>query len=178
MGSNTVMLFLRSRRKNNAISLTEWRYTNVNILIAETYNTIKKHNPEIIFGLSPQGNLVNNKDLYADVKNWCSQSGYIDYICPQLYFSLENPALTFEDALSQWKNIEYNSNVKLYIGICGYKIGTDYDESTWKKSNNILKQEIEIIRKENIKGFIFYSFSDLQRKETKKEIYNFSKLLN
>ena len=30
-----------------------------------------------------------SKEIYADVKTWCSKDGYIDYICPQIYFSLD-----------------------------------------------------------------------------------------
>ena len=56
--------------------------------------------------------------------------GFIDYICPQIYFSLNNPALAFEDSLKSWAELDYNDNVKLYVGLAGYEAGTDDDENT------------------------------------------------
>lgn len=176
--NNEYNQYVKTVGENNAISLDEWRNTNVNILIAEIYSVIKKMDKNITFGISPQGNIENNKDLYADIKSWCSQYGYIDYICPQLYFSPDNPALTFKDALNQWLKIDFHENVQLYIGIAGYKIGTDADENTWKNADNILSRELKMIRKNNIKGFIFFSFADLERQDAKTELKNLHKLLN
>ena len=72
------------------LPLHEWRTANINALIATVYHRIKQTAPEVEFGISPQGNLQNNEKINADVYTWCAQSGYIDYICPQLYYSFEN----------------------------------------------------------------------------------------
>lgn len=170
--------YVNSCGAGKALSLSNWRIANVNVLIAETYHIIHSIKKDVIFGISPQGNINNNYDLYADVKSWCSKEGYIDYICPQLYYSLKNPALTFEDALKSWKKLDYCNKVSLYIGIAGYKTGTDSDEGTWKKSNIILSKELKIIRSNGIKGFMLYSFNDLQDKRAEKEINNLKKLLD
>lgn len=161
-----------------AITLQEWRTANVNILIAETYNLVHKTKENVVFGISPQGNIENNAELCADVKSWCSKYGYIDYICPQLYYSLENPALKFEEALNQWKNLEYCENVTLYIGIAGYKTGTDSDSGTWENSDTILRDEVKLIRKNNIKGFMFYSFANLESQQAAKEVSNLIKIID
>lgn len=68
----------------------------------------------------------------------------MDYICPQLYYSLDNPALTFEDSLTAWSNLDINKSVKLYVGLAGYKANSDADEGTWVYSNNILADEYKI----------------------------------
>lgn len=162
---------------DKAISLQDWRTAQVNILIAETYNTIHSIKGNVVFGISPQGNIDNDYEMCADVKSWCSKSGYIDYICPQLYYSLENPALTFGDALTQWKNLEYCDDVELYIGIAGYKIGTDSDNGTWETSNTILRDEVQLIRKNNINGFMFYSFANLESEIAAKEVSNLVKTI-
>lgn len=75
------------------LPLHEWRTANINALIAAVYHRIKQTAPDVVFGISPQGNLDNNEKINADVLTWCAQSGYIDYICPQLYYSFENEAL-------------------------------------------------------------------------------------
>lgn len=160
-----------------ALSLSQWRIANVNLLIAEVYNIIHSTKDNIQFGISPQGNIDNDYNMYADVKNWCKKYGYIDYICPQLYYSIKSPILSFPDALNQWTQLKYNKNVKLYIGIAGYKIGTNDDEGTWKLSDKILKNEVELLRKKGASGVIFYSYSNLNSKVTAKEINNLTKVL-
>ena len=160
-----------------ALSLSQWRIANVNLLVAEVYNIIHSTKDNVQFGISPQGNIDNDYNMYADVKNWCKKYGYIDYICPQLYYSIKSPILSFPDALNQWTQLKYNMNVKLYIGIAGYKIGTNDDEGTWKLSDKILKNEVELLRKKGASGLIFYSYSNLNSKVTAKEINNLTKVL-
>ena len=155
---------------DKALSLANWRTANVNVLIADCCTIAHKYGKT--FGISPQGNLDNNYHLYADVKSWCQNSGYIDYICPQLYFSLKNPALKFEDALKSWLDLDFAEDVKLYIGIAGYKTGTDLDSGTWNGSDTILKNELKLIRKSKIKGFMLYSYADLESDRASKEIVN------
>ncbi len=166
----------RSKLKENALPLDEWRIANVNTLVADCFSICHKYGK--LFSISPQGNIENDYEMYADVKSWCSQYGYVDFICPQLYYSLDNPALKFKDALKIWKSLEYNESVKLYIGLAGYKVGTDSDSGTWLSRNNILKNELELVRKNNLKGVIFYSYADLIRKDAQKEVKSFINELN
>lgn len=161
-----------------AIPLKEWRMANVNLLVAECYALIHNENKNIVFGISPQGNIENDYGMYADVKSWCSKSGYIDYICPQLYYSLKNPALTFEKALKNWTSLDFSSDVSLYIGIAGYKTGTDADSGTWSYSDSILRDEIKLVRKKGILGFMFYSYANLESEKSAKEVSNLIEILN
>jgi uncharacterized lipoprotein YddW (UPF0748 family) len=170
--------YKKSVGAKKALSLQKWRIANINILIAETYSLIHRLKSNVVFGISPQGNIDNDYSLCADVKSWCSKSGYVDYICPQLYYSLENPALKFEDALESWLNLTYSKDVTLYIGVAGYKAGTDSDSGTWESSNSILKSEVELIRKKSIKGFMFYSFADFENDNAVKEVSNLIKVLD
>lgn len=164
----------------NPMELHDWRKANVNIMVAQCYLELHKINNDIAFGISPQGNIENNDKLGADVKSWCKEVGYIDYICPQLYYSLENPDLEFEKAVDQWLDIEYSGFCDLYIGLAGYKAGSeDSDSGTWKNSDDILKQEIEIIRKySKIRGFMLYSYESLLNENSKEEIENVMSILN
>ena len=161
-----------------AVSLKDWRIANVNVLIAECCSLIHNHRKDVVFGISPQGNIQNDYEICADVIAWCSKSGYVDYICPQLYYSLDNPALTFKDALKNWLSLDYSDDVTLYIGIAGYKTGTDSDGGTWNYSDSILQKEIELVRKKNLKGFMFYSYSNLTDKKAAREVSNLIKILD
>ena len=120
---------------------------------------------------SRQGNLGNNEKLYADVKNWCGKKGYIDYICPQLYFSTDNPALPFETALNEWQSLHYAEGVKLYAGLAGYKAGSDADDGTWQEQDDILRQEYSILKEnKDVSGILLYSYVSLHEEAAKQEM--------
>lgn len=162
---------------DSPLSLEDFRKENVSGMIREVYQAIHKANPNTVFGISPQGNLGNNEGLYADVLRWCTEAGYIDYICPQIYFSLDNPALTFEEGLKDWLELKYVKGVDLYIGLPAYKAGTDADSGTWLDNNDILKTEIEICREKKTRGFILYSYDSLHNEENAEEIQNVMRYL-
>lgn len=157
----------------NCMSVDNWRIANVNTLICDTYRAIHKISNDVDFGISPQGNIDNNAKIYADVKSWCICKGFVDYICPQLYYSLENPALTFENSLNSWASLDINKNVKLYVGLAGYKANTDSDEGTWLYSDNVLSKEYKIaIQNEKVSGIMLYSYSALEDENASVEISN------
>lgn len=157
----------------NCMSVDNWRIANVNTLICDTYRAIHKISNDVDFGISPQGNIDNNAKIYADVKSWCICKGFVDYICPQLYYSLENPALTFENSLNSWASLDINKNVKLYVGLAGYKANTDSDEGTWLYSDNVLSKEYKIaMQNEKVSGIMLYSYSALEDENASAEISN------
>lgn len=172
--------YIEKNGKENCMSLDNWRIQNVNTLICKVYRTIKSVDSSVEFGISPQGNITNNDGLYADVKSWCTCKGFVDYICPQIYFSLENPALTFEDCLNSWTALDFDENVKLYVGLGGYKAGKgEYDEETWLLSDSILADEYDILRNnKSVSGFMLYSYNSLEDDTAKKEINNLINALN
>lgn len=172
--------YIEKYGKENSMSLDNWRMQNVNTLICNVYRTIKSVDSSVEFGISPQGNIGNNDGLYADVKSWCTCKGFADYICPQIYFSLENPALTFEDCLDSWTSLDFDENVKLYVGLGGYKAGNgEYDEETWLLSDSILADEYDILsNNKSVRGFMLYSYSCLEDDTAKKEINNLINALN
>lgn len=172
--------YIKKYGKENSMSLDNWRIQNVNTLICKVYRTIKSVDSSVEFGISPQGNIGNNDGLYADVKSWCTCKGFADYICPQIYFSLENPALTFEDCLNSWTSLDFDENVKLYVGLGGYKAGNgEYDEESWLLSDSILADEYDILRNNKfVRGFMLYSYNCLEDDTAKKEINNLINALN
>lgn len=115
-------------------TLANWRQENVTTLVKSVYDAIKAKNKNIIFGISPQGNIDNNMNVqYADVKLWCANNGYIDYICPQIYYSYKSESLNFSTSLSQWNKLVTASNVELMVGLAPYRIG---GVDTWACINN------------------------------------------
>lgn len=165
------------KSQTDAMPLNAWRINNVNMLVTEVYQAIKSYNKNLAFGISPQGNIENDILMGADVKSWCEVRGYIDYICPQLYYSLENPALKFEAGLENWLEFDFHTNLKFYVGLGVYKAGTDADNGTWLNQENILSKELEIIRSYGLDGFILYDYEAVKSEHTKEELNEFRKLL-
>lgn len=165
-------------QKGDAMKLSRWRKDNVNKLVKETYKAVHSSKDNIMFGISPQGNIKNNDEIYADVKTWCSQKGYIDYICPQLYYSLDNPALAYEDAIDSWNKIKKNKDLIIYSGLAGYKAGTDNDQGTWEDFDDILQKEYKIAINKKYNGIMLYSYNSLKEYCAKKEIKNLVKVLD
>ncbi len=165
--------YLRYLEENGEqISIEEFRKNNVSKMVSEAYAAAHEADSDILFGISPQGNLRNNDGLYADVEAWSAEEGYIDYICPQIYFSLDNPALTFEDCLSEWLSLKKHKGLRLFVGLSGYKAGTDADDGTWLDNHDILQTEIGILRQQHTDGWILYSYDSLHNEENSEEIQN------
>lgn len=162
---------------DSPLSLEEFRKENVSRMVQSVYQAVHQTKSNVMFGISPQGNLSNNDGLYADVKTWCAEKGYIDYICPQIYFSLDNPALTFEDGLQDWLDLQKHDGLSLYVGIPAYKAGTDADSGTWLDNDDILKTEIEITREKGTDGFLLYSYDSFHNEDNAEEVENVMRYL-
>lgn len=151
-----------------SLSLEQWRRENINTLIREVYYTIKSVDTRILFGVSPQGSMNNNyNNQYIDVEEWVQNQGYIDYICPQIYYGFENENSDFLTTIRSFNDLVTEPRVKLYIGIAAYKVGledrwagTGYQE--WINNEDILKRQVEATRNlENCHGVILYRYNSL-----------------
>ncbi len=154
------------------LPLSQWRTANINAMVEEVYRAVKKEAPQAAFGISPQGNIGNDERIGADVKTWCGTEGYVDYLCPQLYYSFENEALGYEDALKEWTGLERQEGVRLFAGLALYKAGSDADGGTWEGETDILKRQIEAARAAGLDGVIFYSSEYLETEVTREEVEN------
>jgi uncharacterized lipoprotein YddW (UPF0748 family) len=166
-----------AKKAGTPLGLADWRRANVNALVSMVYSEIKSVKPGVVFGIAPQGNVQNDMNLGADVASWCSTQGYVDYICPQLYVNFENPVLPYDTAVQSWRKLVTNQNIKLYFGLAVYKAGSDVDSGTWKKSSDILAQQVNVGRKISCDGFMFYSCEYLDSSQTKEEVQNVMKTL-
>ena len=146
----------------------------INSLVKEIYSTIKNINSNVEFGISPPGNPQKCDTVGADIKTWAENSGFIDYICPQIYWSTNFNEMPFENTAKTWKKLFKNNNkIKLYCGLAIYKAGSDLaDKGTWKSKNNILANEFKICKNLNFDGIIIYAWSYLKSECTKTELEN------
>lgn len=169
------------RKKDGEMSLADWRRSNVSTLIRNVYKTIKNVNCKIRFGISPAGSIDENySKLYADVELWCSKKGYIDYICPQIYFGFKNEKMPFMLTVKKWVSLVDTSIVDLYVGLPLYKAGKidEYASSENESAKNEFKENTDIISRQitylskidDVSGFYIYSYSsfaDDSNKEVK-----------
>ncbi len=153
----------------NGLSLDNWRRSNVNNLVKSVSYSIKNIKPWVQFGISPfgvwrnkavdpkgsdtQAGQTNYDDLYADPLAWMENS-WVDYIVPQLYWSLDHPKASYSKLLKWWS--ENSKNTAVYIGNGTYKINSDPDKK-WNNPNEIPNQ-INISRTyKNVGGNVFFS---------------------
>lgn len=159
---------LYTQSVENALPLQEWRRANINAMVQEVYEKVKAAGPEVKFGISPQGNIENDEGMGADVRAWCGTAGYLDYICPQLYYSFENPALGYSEALEEWLALPRHEGLEVYAGLALYKAGTDADEGTWQLGT--IRRQIEAARAAECNGVVLYSYDYLDAEQTEKEV--------
>lgn len=170
--------YLSQATPGEALPLDKWRLANINALVAGTYNAVKSIKSNVEFGISPQCNILKNAAIGADIYSWCQYKGYVDYICPQMYVNFEHWFLPFDTAMSTWKDITRNKDIKLYCGLGVYKAGSDVDRGTWKNSNDILQKEVEYARKSGCDGFMLFCYGSLKLPQSQEEVKNMMKVLN
>lgn len=129
--------FAASRSEN----LTAWRTEQVNTLVAALY--AQAHAADRIFSISPRGDPAASAQLlYADPETWCSQSGYCDWILPQLYYGFDNETCDFAEMLALWQGMVQTDGVRLIPGICTYKVGQADDWAGTGRMEWLTEQEI------------------------------------
>lgn len=173
---------------NEYISKNEYNLNVISKLIKDVYDVCHKYGVE--FGVSPDGNMENNYNkVFADVKRWCSEEGFIDFIMPQIYYGLHNETKAFKKVVDEWESIVLNKNVKMRVALAFYKVGKmdNYAKSgsyEWLIYNDIIMREIILSRNSlQYEGFSLFRYDFLFNEElynemTLNEIENIKKVLN
>ena len=152
--------------QDDFITLIEFRRNNINTLVKQIYDAVKAENPDMLFGISPGGNInTNMNSLAADVKTWCSTPGYVDYICPQIYFGFEHATVPFDKLSQDWINLNTEESVDMVLGLCMHKIGREDQYAgagryEWQENSDILKRSFEWMaeRLDTVDGFCIFSY--------------------
>ena len=159
-----------------ALTQQEWRQQNINSLICGMYEaTHTKKGCK--FGISPQCNIENDYKMSADVRTWCSENGYCDYICPQTYVSVNHPLFPFNNFAETWRKMTTAKGVRLYFGLALYKAGSNDDSGTWKDTDDNLKREVSYIRSIKSDGFALFSYEQLSSDAAKSELDNLRQVM-
>ncbi|APT47561.1 glycoside hydrolase family 10 protein [Bacillus safensis] len=157
--------------------IEDWRRDNVNQLVKQINDTIKKEKPYVKFGISPFGvwrnikddptgsnttaGMTNYDDLYADTREWIQQHD-IDYVTPQIYWSIGFQAADYDVLTKWWSNEVKGEPVHLYIGQAAYKINQNSDPA-WSDPEEYFRQ-IELNRQSQlVQGSMHFSLKDINR---------------
>ncbi|MHC1694285.1 MAG: family 10 glycosylhydrolase [Eubacteriales bacterium] len=149
-------------------SIEDWRRDNVNQLIKQVYNAIKALDKDCRFGISPPGIWSNKsaltpqgsettgydayKQIYCDALTWV-KDGYIDYLCPQIYWAFTSKAAPFDVLVKWWSAQLDGTGVDLYIGHGAYKVGGEFTDA-----GEITRQITYARQYMGVKGSVSYGY--------------------
>lgn len=169
-------------------SLEDFRRDNINKLIRKTYEKIKEVNSDVLFGISPSGNMNNNYNAeYLDI-NYLIENKIVDFIMPQIYYGFDNSNLPFVNTVNSWSNLVKDTNIKFYVALALYKAGLEdkYAKTginEWINNNDIISKQIIVSRNTyNYEGFSIFRYDYLfnSKKDNKQlldEVFYVKKLL-
>ena len=142
-------------------SLAAWRREQVDLLVKAVYQTVGSGK---VFGISPAGNSYNNYNaLYCDVEKWLTTPGYVDYICPQVYFGFEHRTKPYKATAKEFNDLISQSGVKLYVGLASCNIGGGQQSgSEWVNNTDMMARQVEYARTlSRYGGFALYRYDSL-----------------
>ena len=156
-------------------NIGDFRRHNVDLLIEKLHKEIKAQNKNILFGISPSGIWANKKNnslgsdtnggesyykQYADTRKWVKKE-WIDYIAPQLYWSIGYNIADYDVLVKWWSNVVKNTKTLLYIGMADYRTETSDKNNVWYEGKEIQKQLNMNKTVSNVSGEIHYRYSSL-----------------
>lgn len=152
---------------NTITGRNDWRRANIDTLIKRTYDSVRAVKPWVKFGVSPFGIWANASSvsggsatnglqsfsaIYADSRNWM-QNDWIDYMVPQLYWSIGFNAANYSVLVPWWNALGGRRHI--YSGMAAYKVNADADVN-WNDPNQIPAQ-IRLNRaNNNFSGSVFF----------------------
>ncbi len=158
-------------KSGGKLTLSDWRRDQLNKLISGLYSAVKGCNDNLLFGISPAGNYTTvYESLYADIYTWCGKTGYIDYICPQIYFGFDHATCDFVKVAEKYQSMIKTDSVKLIIGMTLGKAYSGYEKTIdkyagesgkneWINNRDILYRELEYTKKlEKCRGVAYFCY--------------------
>ena len=161
------------------MDIADWRRENVNKLIKGIGDVIRELNEElgknVRWGVSPTAIWMNGSndphgvpttsgresynEAYADTRRWVME-GWVDYICPQIYWYIGFDIADFEAILDWWALLCGEYGVDLYIGHAAYREAQNDQPPHW---NGEIVRQLEMIAASGaVKGSVFYRYQSLR----------------
>lgn len=179
-------------REGGRLDTLSWRRENLNKLISEMYSLVHSAENGALYGISPAGNWNNVYNSHcADMYTWCAEEGYIDYICPQVYFGMEHGSYDFVKTCNEWQSYIKTDSVRLIVGMSLGKAQSGVDNYAgegkyeWRDNKDVLKRCLEYTKElERCDGVAYFCYqyfydpiSAEENAATREERENFLPLL-
>jgi len=120
-------------RSGGGLALNDWRRANIDDFVRRMYQEVHAVKPMIRVGISPFGiwrpgnpasvqGLDAYDQIFADARKWL-QEGWVDYLAPQLYWSIAAPQQGFPALYDWW--LEQNTQGRhVWPGLATYRAGS------------------------------------------------------
>ena len=123
--------FARYQRSGGTLVRGDWRRDNVNRFVERLYREVRLLSPSVRVGISPFGiwrpgnpagvvGLDAYASIYADSRLWL-QRGWVDYLAPQLYWSIASTGQSFP-ALVDWWTQQNTLRRHFWPGLAAYRV--------------------------------------------------------
>ncbi|MCQ2425574.1 MAG: family 10 glycosylhydrolase [Lachnospiraceae bacterium] len=154
------------RKNGKGKELGAFRREQLNLLVSGLWSLKEEICPSALFGISPAGETDRvYYDHCADIYTWGAEKGYVDYLCPQIYWGFEHDTCAFDQMCRKWITIAKSDSVRLVIGMTFGKAvaggdayaGSGRDE--WSEHKDILSRCVSYAEKQKkITGISFFCY--------------------
>ena len=154
----------------------EYRVFSLDALVAGFSCAVKARNPSVLTGVitdavwataserkggldaeSPDSSLVRR---FADAYKWM-QSGFVDMVCPKLFYSTVHGALPFDKLMDWWSSAAAETGVGLMPVHAAHKLGSS--EKGWSSPGQLVMQLKEASDFAQYAGSILDDYAALRR---------------
>lgn len=146
------------------LSQGAWRRQNVALFLRDCYEAVHSSGCGR-FGISPKGFMACNTDEeFLDVPRILSQPGFVDYVCPQAYFAMNDEISPFSAVMAEYESL-IKADIELMAGLAVYKLGFDdrwagpAGRAEWLSGSETLKNMVSCAREHShYAGFSLYNY--------------------
>jgi uncharacterized lipoprotein YddW (UPF0748 family) len=122
-------------QKSGFTSRSQFRKDNINKLVSGMYSAIKNENKNVIFGISPAGNIDNVRGyICLDIDTILANKGYVDYIMPQIYWGFEHKTQPYKECMQRWQALIKEPSIKFIVGLTASNIANPSGEFVSNKN--------------------------------------------
>ena len=154
--------------RKSGLSRADWRRDNINDFVRSMYRAVKATRSKARVGISPFGiwrpgvpattsaGLDAYGQLFADSRKWVAQ-GWVDYLAPQLYWSIQPAEQSFPVLLDWWR--AQSHGIPIWPGLATERIGS-------KRPAREITEQIELTRRgTSSPGQIHWNMKALMRNQ-------------
>ncbi|MFE0104212.1 glycoside hydrolase family 10 protein [Streptomyces sp. NPDC059009] len=153
-----------------------WRRDNIDRLVREMSVRVKKVKRGVDFGISPfgvwrnastdplgsdtQAGVQTYDNLHADTRGWVKK-GWLDYICPQLYWNMGFAVADYAKLVPWWSDVVRGTGVRLYAGEALYKAGDPAQPPAWQDPAELSRHLTYADGFRQVRGHVFFSAKEV-----------------